>query len=86
MDQKESSSDVVYPNVMFCVDNFEEAFSDLYSTVAGEKVAVQLIATNKVCVTYIIYHIATYLFRNYRVIVFLIKEGICEAAGFPRSY
>ncbi len=53
MDKKESSSNVVYPNVMFCVDNFEEAFSDLYSTTTGEKVAVQLIAVNKVSSVYL---------------------------------
>ncbi|XP_064400419.1 uncharacterized protein KIAA0930 homolog isoform X2 [Halichondria panicea] len=47
MDKKDSTSDVVYPNVMFCVDNFEDVFSHMYSKKAGEKIAVQLIAANK---------------------------------------
>ena len=50
MDKKDSTSDVVYPNVMFCVDNFEDVFSHIYSKEAGEKIAVQLIAANKVSI------------------------------------
>ena len=48
MDKKDSVSDMIYPNVMFHVDNFEEVFRDVCSNVPGEKIAVQLVASNKV--------------------------------------
>lgn len=48
MDKKDPVSDIIYPNLMFHVDNFEEVFRDLCSNVPGEKIAVQLMASNKV--------------------------------------
>jgi len=48
MDVKDSPSDVIYPNIMFCVDNFEDVFSEMHCNIPGEKIAVQLIASTKV--------------------------------------
>ncbi len=47
MDRK-SDSEMIYPNIMFCVDNFEEVFNDLCISAPDQKVAVQLMATDKV--------------------------------------
>lgn len=44
---KKSDCDVAYPNIMFCIDNFEEVFSSLHAS-SGQKIAVQLMAVNKV--------------------------------------
>jgi hypothetical protein len=47
MDKKGGGNDVIYPDIMFCVDGFEEIFHSIHLTEPGEKVAVQLMAVNK---------------------------------------
>ncbi len=47
---KKGNCDVVYPNIMFCLDNFEEIFSSLHISSPGQRIVVQLIAVNKVSV------------------------------------
>ncbi|CAI7997213.1 hypothetical protein GBAR_LOCUS2097 [Geodia barretti] len=48
MDKKGGGNDVIYPDIMFCVDGFEEIFHSIHLTEPGEKVAVQLMAVNKI--------------------------------------
>ena len=48
MDSKGKVAPVAYPNIVFCIDNFEDVFGDLYTSKKGEKVAVQLLAINEV--------------------------------------
>ncbi len=45
---KKGVCDLVYPEIMFCVDDFEEAFASLQVARPGEKVAIQLMAVNYV--------------------------------------
>ena len=48
MDSKGKVAQVAYPNIVFCVDNFEDIFSQIFTSKQGQKVAVQLLATNEV--------------------------------------
>ena len=48
MDSKGKVAQVAYPNVVFCIDNFEDIFSQIFTSKQGQKVAVQLLATNDV--------------------------------------
>ena len=48
MDSKGTVAEVSYPNIVFSIDNFEDIFSDIYTTKEGQKVAVQLMACNEV--------------------------------------
>ncbi len=48
MDSKGKVAQVAYPNIVFCVDNFEDIFSQIFTSEQGQKVAVQLLATNDV--------------------------------------
>ena len=48
MDSKGKVAQAAYPNVVFCVDNFEDIFSQIFASKQGQKVAVQLLATNDV--------------------------------------
>jgi hypothetical protein len=49
MDKKGGDNDVINPDIIFCVDGFEEIFRSIQLTEPGEKVAVQLMAVNKSC-------------------------------------
>ena len=35
MDKKGGDNDVIYPDIMFCVDGFEEVYICIYSTLRG---------------------------------------------------
>ena len=48
MDSKGTVAQVAYPNIVFCIDNFEDIFSQIFTSKQGQKVAVQLLATNEV--------------------------------------
>ena len=50
MDSKGKVAQVAYPNIVFCIDNFEDIFAQMYTSKQGQKVAVQLLATNDVSV------------------------------------
>lgn len=45
---KKGDYGVVYPNIIFHVDSFEEVFSSLHLSNPQQKVAIQLLAVNKV--------------------------------------
>ena len=48
MDSKGKVAQVAYPNIVFCIDDFEDIFSEIFTSKEGQKVAVQLLATNDV--------------------------------------
>jgi hypothetical protein len=48
MDKKDHKSIIAYPNLMFYIDNFEEVFNGIMLSSPGEKVIVQIIASNPV--------------------------------------
>ena len=48
MDSKGKVAQAAYPNVVFCADNFEDIFSQIFASKQGQKVAVHLLATNDV--------------------------------------
>ena len=52
MDSKGKVAQVAYPNIVFCIDNFEDIFGDIFTSKRGQKVAVQLLATNDVSSKY----------------------------------
>ena len=48
MDSKGKVAQVAYPNIVFNLDNFEDLFSEIFTSKQGQKVAVQLLATSDV--------------------------------------
>ena len=48
MDKRKGQCKMVYPDIIFSLDNFQEVFSKLHVSCPGEKFSFQLVASNKV--------------------------------------